>query len=205
MLSRFQTDSPAQIDFYFFLPQLWRTVGNTNQFPETRRHSCSNNNRPGGDQFFAPRIHLQIKALQRACAEQLQVSLLRKNDFIHSFGLVHFQNRVADRARDDLSIRHLKLQILFARLDADFRQHRTINPSRFRPSVYHKARNDRRLGTFSRVHNFAANVKKSHKSMVQPPPTRATSRMFSSNAAMMAWSPVKPCDCTFFMDCSTRP
>ena len=37
-----------------------------------------------------------------------------------------------------------------------------------------------------------------------PPPTRATSRTFSSNAAMMACSPVKPCDCTFFMDCSTR-
>ena len=27
---------------------------------------------------------------------------------------------------------------------------------------------------------------------------------FSSNAAMIASSPLKPCDCTFFSDCNTR-
>src|ERR1017187_2997900 len=40
--------------------------------------------------------------------------------------------------------------------------------------------------------------------LIYPPPTRATSRTFSSNAAMMAWSPVRPRSFISFSFSKTR-
>ena len=90
-------------------------------------HCGCNDDWTGSDQFFAPGIHLQIQSFQCPSTEKLQIPLLRKHDFIYRLSLVHFENRIAYRAGDDQAIGHLKLKVLFARLDANPIVH-TENP-----------------------------------------------------------------------------
>jgi hypothetical protein len=71
----------------------------------------------------------------------LHIPLLRKHDFIHLLSLVHFENRITYGAGEDLPIGHLKLKVLFARIDP------RIHKSGFLMS--HKLKVNRMLKPFS--------------------------------------------------------
>jgi hypothetical protein len=63
---------------------------------------------------------LQVQSFQRARAEQLEIAPLGEDDFIYGLCVIDPKHGIADRARNDLAVRQLKLEVLLARLDPDF-------------------------------------------------------------------------------------
>jgi len=62
---------------------------------------------------------LQVQTFQRARAEQLEIACFGEDDFIHGLRLIHLKYGIANRARNDLAVRQLKLEIFLAPLDPD--------------------------------------------------------------------------------------
>ena len=60
---------------------------------------------------------MQVQSFQRARAERLEIAPLGKDDFIYGLRLIDPKHGIADRARNDLAVRRLKLEIPFAPLD----------------------------------------------------------------------------------------
>jgi hypothetical protein len=71
---------------------------------------------------------LQIQTFQSARNKQLETACFGENNFVHSLGLIHREHGVTNRARNDLAVRQLKLEILLAPLDPDSLQSRRLDP-----------------------------------------------------------------------------
>src|ERR1017187_219666 len=80
------------------------------EMSESRRHGRCTDDRTGSHQPFPARIHVQVQTFQRARAEQLEIALFGKDDLIHRLRLIDPKYGIADRARNDLAVRQLKLE-----------------------------------------------------------------------------------------------
>src|ERR1035441_59492 len=96
-----------------------------------------------------------------AISEQLEIATLGEDDFIYGFCLIDPKHSVADRTRNDLAVRQLKLEILLARLDPDRLQHGRVDPRGLSTRVDHQPPHDGGLGSCW-IENPAPDVEKSH-------------------------------------------
>ena len=115
---------------------------------------------------------MQIQTFQSARAEQLEIAGFGENDFVHGLRLIHLKYGVANRASNDLAVRQLKLEILFAPLNPDCLQYRSADPRGLGARVDHQAPYSGRLG-IHRIEDPATNVKKSHLFVMIPRGIRA--------------------------------
>jgi hypothetical protein len=102
---------------------------------ESRRHGRCTDDRTGSHQPFPARIDLQVQTFQGARAEQLEIAPFGKDDLIHRLRLIYPKYGIADRARNDLAVRQLKLEIFLAALDPDCLQNRRIDPRGLSPRI----------------------------------------------------------------------
>jgi hypothetical protein len=109
------------------------------QLSESGRHGGCTDDRTGSHQPFPARIHLQVQTFQRTCAEQLEIASFSKDNFVHGLRLIHFQYGIANRARNDLAVRPLKLEIFLAPLDTDRLQYRRIDPRGLEARIDHQS------------------------------------------------------------------
>ena len=86
-----------------------------------------------------------------------------KDDFIYGLRLIDLKHGIADRARNDLAVRQLKLEILFAPLATDRLQYRRVDPRGLSTRIDHQPPHGGRLGS-CRIENPAPNVEESHVS-----------------------------------------
>jgi hypothetical protein len=105
---------------------------------ESRRHGRCTDDRTGSNQPFPARIHLQVQTFQRARAEQLEIAPFGKDYLIHRLRFIDPKYGIADRARNDLAVRQLKLEIFLAALDPDCLQNRRIDPRGLSPRIDHQ-------------------------------------------------------------------
>ncbi len=84
-----------------------------------------------------------------------------EDDFIYGLCLIDLKHGIADRAGNDLAVRQLKLEILFAPLDPDRLQYRRVDPRGLSTRVDHQPPHGGRLGG-CRIENPAPNVEESH-------------------------------------------
>jgi hypothetical protein len=104
---------------------------------------------------------LQIQTFQSARAEQLEIACFGENNFVHGLRFIHSEYGVANRARNDLAVCQLKLEIFFAPLNPDRLQYGRADPSGLGAGVDHQTSHGGRPGS-SRIEDPATNVKKSH-------------------------------------------
>jgi len=105
---------------------------------ESRRHSRRTDEWTGSHQPFPARIHLQVQTFQSARTEQLEVAPFGKDDLIHRLRLIDRKYGIADRARNDLAVRQLKLDIFLAALDPKGLENLRIDPRGLSPRIDHQ-------------------------------------------------------------------
>src|SRR5262245_54070647 len=74
----------------------------------------------------------------RARAEQLEIASFGENDFVHGLRLIDGKDSVANRARNNLAVRQLKLDILLTPLHPDRLQYRGVDPRGLSARVDHQ-------------------------------------------------------------------
>ena len=87
-------------------------------------------------------VHPHVQTLQRTRADQLEISLFGEDDFIHGLRFIHPKDRVANRSRNDLTVRQLKLEILLSSLDPECVQYLRVDPRGLGAGVDHQPTHD---------------------------------------------------------------
>jgi len=149
---------PLRLGFY---PCPWISRTDLHQTSESRRDGGGTEDRAGTYQSLPARIHVQIQAFQRTRSEQLEIASFGKNNFVHGLRLIHRQYGIANRTRDNLPVRQLKLEILLAPLEADRVQDGSVNPRGFGARVDPEPPNGCRFGSH-RIEDPATDIKQSH-------------------------------------------